>query len=98
MQIFINIFLCHFIYRVKFENLERVSQFDKCIVCPNHSHILDPVWLYAKVDHMHMMAKSELFKNKIMGAFLRFYGAFPIKRGKKDAREFNLCDKSVTKQ
>ena len=86
MQFLINIVFCHLLYRVKYKNLEIVNKFNKCILCPNHSNIFDPVWIYAKVDKMSMMAKSELFENKFIGGALRFFGAFPIRRGKKDAK------------
>ena len=82
----VNIFLCHFIYRVKYVNVNNVKKLDKCIICPNHSHILDPVWIYPKVNNLNIMAKSELFKNKLFAKFLKYFGAFPIKRGEKDAK------------
>ena len=86
VSVLVSIFLCHFIYRVRYRGLENVRKLDKCIICPNHSHILDPVWIYPKVSHMYIMAKSELFKNKFASFLLRYFGAFPIRRGQKDAR------------
>lgn len=82
----VNIFICHVFYHVKYENINVVKKLDKCIICPNHSHILDPVWIYPKIDNMHIMAKSELFKNKIISKILKYFGAFPIRRGQKDAK------------
>ena len=35
--------------------------------------------------NMWIMAKAELFKNKLLGALLKAYNVFPIKRGQKDA-------------
>lgn len=82
----VNIFLCHLIYHVKYINLENATKFEKCIICPNHTHILDPVWIYPKVGNLNIMAKSELFENRLFGNFLRAFGVFPIRRGQKDAR------------
>lgn len=82
----VNVFLCHVFYRVKYLNLNNVTKFEQCIIAPNHSHILDPVWIYPKIKNLNIIAKSELFENKLMGWFLKKFGAFPIRRGKKDAR------------
>lgn len=79
-----NVILCHLFYQVRFENLEILKKYPKCLLCPNHSHILDPVWIYTKVQNMHMMAKSELFKNKILGKIFRYFGAFPVRREQHD--------------
>ena len=37
------------------------------------------------------MAKEELFHNKIFGAFIRFLGAFPVKRGAGDMKVIDDC-------
>lgn len=37
------------------------------------------------------MAKEELFHNKIFGAFIRFLGAFPVKRGAGDMQVIDDC-------
>ena len=82
----VKIFLCNVFYRVKYINLENVDNKKQYIIAPNHSNILDPVWIYPKVNNLNIIAKSELFENKLLGWFLRKFNAFPIKRGKKDAR------------
>lgn len=85
-KVLINIVLCHILYRVRYENLDNAKKFDKCIICPNHSHVLDPFWIFPKVDNLHIMAKSELFENKIHAAIFRFLGAFPVRREETDAK------------
>ena len=56
------------------------------LLCSNHRSGLDPVILAASCSRqLSFMAKEELFKNPLFGAFLKKVGAFPIKRGKGDA-------------
>ena len=55
------------------------------IICSNHLSNIDPVFLI--VSHPRpicFMAKSELFKNKILKWFFSALGAFAVKRGKGD--------------
>lgn len=78
--------VCKFLFRVRYENTEVLEKFNKCIICPNHSRIFDPVFLFPKVDNMYSMAKSELFKNKILANFLSYHNVFPIDRENVDIR------------
>lgn len=75
----------HLMFRVKYLGLENIDNAGKCVLCPNHSTIFDPFWVYFKSKDMWIMAKAELFKNKLLGALLKAYNVFPIKRGQKDA-------------
>lgn len=65
-------FVCRILFRVKYENLDVLNKYDKCLICPNHSRIFDPVFLYPKIDNMYSVAKSELFKNKFVSNFLSY--------------------------
>lgn len=82
---FLNVMLGHVLFRVRYVNAEKIQNVDKCVICPNHSHAFDPFWIKFKVENLWIMAKAELFKNKIMSALLKAYNVFPIKRGQKDA-------------
>lgn len=75
----------HLLFRVKYVNLENMNKIEKGLVCPNHSCIFDPFWVYFKVENMWIMAKAELFKNKLLAKIYKAYNVFPIKRGQKDA-------------
>lgn len=77
--------VCNILFRVRYENVEVLKKVDKCLICPNHSRIYDPVYLYPKVDNMYGMAKSELFKHKFMANFLTYHNVFPVDREKTDA-------------
>ncbi len=55
------------------------------IICPNHISMFDIIALnMVRIKPMRYMAKAELFKNKIFGGILGFFGAFPVNRGKND--------------
>lgn len=76
--------VCHFLFRVKYENTKILNEFDKCLICPNHSRVFDPIFLFPKIENMYSMAKSDLFKNKIMANFLTYHNVFPIDRDRVD--------------
>ena len=82
----IRFLFCNIFYRVKFINKENEEQFDKCIICPNHSNYFEPAWIYSRTKNMCIMAKAELFKNKILATLYRYFGVFPIRRGEHDVR------------
>lgn len=57
------------------------------IICSNHISALDPIILAINFDrHINFMAKKELFKNKLVGKFLKTLGAFPIDRQELDMK------------
>ena len=41
-RIWVKLLLCHFIYRVRYENKEKLQNVPRCVVCPNHTTIYDP--------------------------------------------------------
>lgn len=57
------------------------------ILCPNHASNWDPILLTLKLPidyHLYIMGKDQLFKNPLVGAFLRKLGVFPVSRGNAD--------------
>lgn len=86
VRFFVNLIFTHFIYRVKYYNLEELKKYDKCLICPNHSDKFDPCFIYAKTNDLCIMAKAELFENKVLGALFRYFDVFPIRRGSHDAK------------
>lgn len=73
-------------FKVEVQNVDRFEKLKtSCIVAPNHQSAWDSVLVPAFSKRiMYMMAKAELFENKIFGAVLRGLKAFPVKRGKGD--------------
>ena len=57
------------------------------LICPNHAHALDPVIVcvgLGKRDRIHLMAKQQLLRIPVLGAFLRALGAYGVDRGHSD--------------
>ncbi len=78
-------FATFFIFRIKTVGKENVMKEGGAIFAINHRSNWDPlVVMMTSPRKLSFMAKSELFKNKIFGAFLRKFGAFPVHRGKGD--------------
>ena len=77
----------HIVYDMHFEGLENLPEKEGVIVASNHRSYADPVLLTMYMKRpMHYMAKEELFKNKLFGAFITMLGAFPVKRGVGDMK------------
>lgn len=86
MKTFIKIFFCNFLYHVKYNNLEILQKADKCLICPNHSNIFDPTFIYPVADNLYIMAKADIFKNRLIAKFLKHYNVFPVVREKTDVK------------
>ena len=74
------------VFRLSALHRERVPSDGPLIVVSNHESIIDPVMmgLCFRGRQMNYMAKSELFKNRLLGGFFRQMRVFPIKRGTPD--------------
>ncbi|MCX8074617.1 MAG: 1-acyl-sn-glycerol-3-phosphate acyltransferase [Clostridia bacterium] len=72
-------------YNVKHISKENEENLDRCIICANHTSAVDSIYIYSVTKNLSIMAKSELFKYKIIGNIFKYFGIFPIRRGKKDA-------------
>lgn len=78
--------VCKILFRVEYKNEEVLKKYEKCLICPNHSRIYDPIFIYPKVSNIYGMAKSELFKHKLLAHFLAFHNIFPVDRKNTDAK------------
>lgn len=78
--------VCKILFRVEYKDEEILEKYDKCLICPNHSRIYDPIFIYPKINNMYGMAKSELFKHKLLANFLEFHNIFPVDRENIDAK------------
>lgn len=63
----------------------RVPKRGALLILSNHRADVDPpvIW-YASTRPIHFMAKSELFDIRVLGKFIRWCRAFPVKRGEPD--------------
>lgn len=78
--------VCKILFRVEYKDEEILEKYDKCLICPNHSRIYDPIFIYPKISNMYGMAKSELFKHKLLANFLEFHNIFPVDRENTDEK------------
>lgn len=79
-------------YKLSFEGIENIPKEGGYVYASNHRSYHDPVFITMKVPTpMTYMAKEELFKNPLIGAFLRFCGAFAVKRGSGDMSVINAA-------
>lgn len=76
---------CKLLYRVEYVDKQNEESIDKCVLCANHSIWVDPGYIYPVTKNIKIMAKAELFKFKPLGSLLKYLGAYPINRGKKDS-------------
>ncbi len=78
-------FFLFFVYRFKCIGKENIPRDGGCILALNHRSYLDVVLAgMTCARKINYMAKSELFKNKLFGAFITAFGAFPVHRGTGD--------------
>ncbi len=84
-RVAVNIFF-RALFRLKIEGKENIpDESERFIICANHKGYFDPPLVgLAMPFQIGFMAKEELFRNKLFGAFIRKLGAFPIRRGKSD--------------
>jgi 1-acyl-sn-glycerol-3-phosphate acyltransferase len=70
---------------MRYEGLENIPRDSGYILASNHITALDPLFIAAKVPgQLHFLAKTELFKNKLIGWILRHVNAIEIRRGAGD--------------
>ncbi len=72
-------------YRVKITGTENVPDKGAAVLCSNHIGEIDMFLIGVKLKRLiRYMAKEELFKNPVLAAFIKWLGAFPVKRGRAD--------------
>lgn len=79
-------------YNFNIEGRENLPETEGVIIASNHRSYADPVLLTMPMKKpVTYMAKEELFQNKLFAAFIRFLGAFPVKRGAGDMKVIDDC-------
>ena len=75
----------HLAFRGKIIGAEKVPQSGPLVVVCNHASDFDPPLLSNCMKRpVAFMAKEELFKIPVLSTLIRWYGAYPVKRGKAD--------------
>ena len=79
-------FVTGILHPVSVEGMEGLPE-SGVLLCPNHSSNWDPILVALKLPvnyRLHIMAKEELFQNRLLGWLLKKVGAFPVSRGNND--------------
>ena len=69
------------------EGLENLPKDQPVLLCANHSSAVDPILLICAMRQdfpLRIMAKKQLMKIPVVGAFLRAIGVFGVDRGNSD--------------
>lgn len=75
----------HAMFRIRVVGRDWIPRSGPVILASNHIHNLDPPLLGLAVPrYVRFMAKSELFRYKLIGDFLGIIGGFPVHRGASD--------------
>jgi 1-acyl-sn-glycerol-3-phosphate acyltransferase len=80
-------------FRLRASGIENVPESGGFVLASNHVSNFDP-WplgmpLYPR--QLHFMAKSELYGNRVLAGALDRIGAFPVRRGERDAEAFKTA-------
>lgn len=79
-------FVTSILHPTSVEGMEKLPR-SGVLLCPNHASNWDPILVALRLPinyRLHIMAKEELFKNPLLGWFLKKVGAFPVSRGSSD--------------
>ncbi|SFR75293.1 1-acyl-sn-glycerol-3-phosphate acyltransferases [Agromyces sp. CF514] len=88
--------------KYRFHHRERMPQAGAFVLAPNHYSEIDPVVMGAAAWHLgrapRFMAKASLFKNPVVGWFLRTSGQIPVERsGSKSHAALRAAEELVEK-
>ena len=80
---YVMLFFFKILHPYRIVGRENMPLSGRTLICSNHVTLGDPIYLGCAIPgrQLHYMAKAELFKNKLIGGFLKSLGAFPIARG-----------------
>jgi 1-acyl-sn-glycerol-3-phosphate acyltransferase len=79
------------IYRIQIFGLENIPKDEAVIIAPNHIHYADPLIIGAYYPgYLSLMAKKELFNNKLLAKTIGIMGAFPVDRDGNDIKAIKL--------
>lgn len=82
VKIFFKIF-----YRVKYYGLENIPEEGGYLLCANHVTGMDMFYIGVQLKRrVHWMAKSELFDIPVLSGIIKWFGAYPLTRGKADLK------------
>ncbi len=79
--------------RCRVEGVENVPSSGPLLLVSNHLNMVDPPVLGALLPRkIVFMAKEESFHHPLMGPLVKWYGAFPVKRGQPDRQALRTAE------
>lgn len=79
-------------FKLQVEGLDQLDRSKNYVVCANHLNLQDPMVLGAILPFKtRFMGKKELFKNPIVGGFLKRIGVFPVDRDNNDLKAIKVA-------
>ena len=73
------------VYRIKINGKENIPEDGAALICPNHVHALDSVLVVVHAKRkINVLAKEELFKNKVLRWLAKIFGVYPVKQNSAD--------------
>ena len=86
------------LFRIRVEGLENIPAEEGVVFCANHSAAIDPLLFCVSLPRsapVAIMAKAEVMRLPVIGAFFRALGAFSVSRGSSDMRSMRYAIKTV---
>jgi len=78
-------------FRVQVEGREFEPRRGGFLVAANHASLLDPLLVGGALHRkVYFMARDDLFRIPVLGAWLRSVGVFPVRRGQPDRKALRL--------
>lgn len=85
------IFVAKLFYRIKVIGKKNIPEEGAAIICPNHIHSLDSSLIIASLKRkVNVLAKENLFKNKIAKWFAKIFGIYSIKQNSADIHAIKI--------
>ena len=67
------------------ENIDVIPRRGAGILVANHVHLMDPIWIFDSLKRpVYFVATEELFRGRLLGWFIRTFGAFPKRKAAQD--------------
>jgi 1-acyl-sn-glycerol-3-phosphate acyltransferase len=79
------------------ENIDAIPQRGPGILVANHVHLMDPIWIYDSLRRpVYFVATEELFRGRLLGGFIRTFGAFPKRKAAQDNKTLRSMIKALS--
>ncbi|MBN1837127.1 MAG: 1-acyl-sn-glycerol-3-phosphate acyltransferase [Spirochaetales bacterium] len=78
------------------ENIDVIPKRGAAILVANHVHLMDPIWIFDALKRpVYWVATEELFRKRLLGWFIRTFGAFPKRKAAHDNKTFRSMVKAL---